>query len=104
MFRYTLYVYLHVPWHTFGSPVPTPPRVYLEWLPALVVLPEPQVSSTQAYNYFYELLIMTCNHDIAYLVRAQHTPTCCRHEVVLVKREIQITICLLQTVLPHVKR
>ena len=48
MFRYTLYVYLHVPWHTFGSPVPTPPRVYLEWLPALVVLPEPQVSSTQA--------------------------------------------------------
>ena len=59
---------------------------------------------------------MTCNHDIAYLVRnanarvqsgaalgtpvrprAQHTPTCCRHEVVFVKREIQITICLLQT-------
>ena len=25
----------------------TPPRVYLEWLPALVVLPEPQ-GSTQA--------------------------------------------------------
>ena len=48
----------------------TPPRVYLEWLPALVVLPEPQ-GSTQAtaYNYFYELMIMACNHDIAYLVR-----------------------------------
>ena len=63
---------------------------------------------------------MACNHDIAYLVRnacnanarvqsgaapghdrarAQHTPTCCRHEVVLVKREIQITICLLQNTL-----
>ena len=28
MFRYTLYVYLHVPWRPFGSPVHTPPRVY----------------------------------------------------------------------------
>ena len=54
----------------FGSPVPTPPCVYLEWLPALIVLPEPQVSLREAaYNYFYELVIMTCNHDIAYLVR-----------------------------------
>ena len=26
------------------EPGTTPPRVYLEWLPALVVLPEPQVS------------------------------------------------------------
>ena len=70
MFRYTLYVYLHVPWRPFGSPVPTPPCVYLEWLPALIVLPEPQVSLREAaYNYFYELVIMTCNHDIAYLVR-----------------------------------
>ena len=44
--------------------------VYLEWLPSLVVLPEPQgVSAQAAYNYFYELVIMTCNHDIAYLVR-----------------------------------
>ena len=70
MFRYTLYVYLHVPWRPFGSPVPTPLCVYLEWLPALIVLPEPQVSLREAaYNYFYELVIMTCNHDIAYLVR-----------------------------------
>ena len=47
-----------------------PPRVYLEWLPSLVVLPEPQVSIRRAaYNYFYELMIMACNHDIAYLVR-----------------------------------
>ena len=54
----------------FGSPVHTPPHVYLEWLPALIVLPEPQVSLREAaYNYFYELVIMTCNHDIAYLVR-----------------------------------
>ena len=52
------------------SPVHTPPRVYLEWLPALVVLSEPQgVTERTAYNYFYELVTMTCNHDIAYLVR-----------------------------------
>ena len=47
-----------------------PPRVYLEWLPSLVVLPEPQASIRRAaYNYFYEPVIMTCNHDIAYLMR-----------------------------------
>ena len=27
------------------------------------------VPAQAAYNYFYELVIMTCNHDIAYLVR-----------------------------------
>ena len=38
------------------------------------------------------------NTQHAAQVRARSsTPTCCRHEVVLVKREIQITICLLQT-------
>ena len=29
---------------TLGALYTTPPRVYIEWLPALVVLPEPQVS------------------------------------------------------------
>ena len=43
-----------------GATVPTPPCVYLEWLPALIVLPEPQVSLREAaYNYFYERVIMT---------------------------------------------
>ena len=47
------------------------PRVYLEWLPALAVLPEPQVSFRESRpNYFYEMMIMACNHDIAYLVRS----------------------------------
>ena len=53
-----------------GALYPHPPCVYLEWLPSLVVLPEPQVSIRRAaYNYFYELVIMTYNHDIAYLMR-----------------------------------
>ena len=46
----TLYVYLHVPWCPLGA-LYTPPRVYLEWLPALVVLPEPQ-GSTQANRLY----------------------------------------------------
>ena len=53
----------------FGSPVHTAACI-LEWFPSLVVLPEPQVSIRRAaYNYFYELVIMTYNHDIAYLMR-----------------------------------
>ena len=61
------YMYRGVP---LGALYITPPCVYLEWLPALIVLPEPQVSLRKAtYNYFYELVIMTYNHDIAYLMR-----------------------------------
>ena len=44
-----------------GAPLWEPcTHVYLEWLPALIVLPEPQVSLRKAaYNYFYERVIMT---------------------------------------------
>ena len=39
-------------------------------LPTIHLLPNRRwVSAQAAYNYFYELVIMTCNHDIAYLVR-----------------------------------
>ena len=39
-------------------------------LPTIHLLPNRRrVSAQAAYNYFYEMVIMTCKHDIAYLVR-----------------------------------
>ena len=75
MFRYTLYVYLHVPWCSFGSPVHYT-AACIPRMPSRTCSPSRTAGEfprEPAYNYFYELVIMTCNHDIAYLVRNANT-------------------------------
>ena len=102
MFRYTLYVYLHVPWCSFGRPVHTAACIPRMASRTFIVLPEPQVSFRESRpNYFYELVIITWNHDIAYIMRvcsqappwarpcARHVATPIRNKYMHVAKHVQ---------------
>ena len=52
--------------------------VRVRYIPTNTSTSEPQVSIRRAaYNYFYDLVSMTCNHDIAYLVRNAYNANAC---------------------------